>query len=254
MSEYESQKADYPYAPYEKALEKILDQATKDYWVQYIDVNRHQIAVSHTYLWVSVAFIGGYSSFVAVVMEKNLACTPCTVVFLFFAIVLSIIALGVCLYALPARGRYKKIGQSWGTFSQRAYQALENKSESLYQDSLTQLIDEFDAAAFHNLATNSKRASLLRTTSWLLIASYIFAILSSITFGAGNLQLSIKSEQVMAEEEKPNQTTQQPQKPVGQKPQGPISSQPSVASTHGEQSSKEIFIVTEGWEPPNSKE
>lgn len=35
---------------YEKSLEKILATVEKDYWTQYVDINRHQVIVSRAYL------------------------------------------------------------------------------------------------------------------------------------------------------------------------------------------------------------
>lgn len=171
---------DFPYKDYEKALEKVLEQVSKDYWIQYVDINRHQVAVARTYLWMSAAFIGTYFSSALLVFEKQGGITPCFATTLFFATVLAILALGVCLYALPARHGYKRIGQSWGTFSKFAYDALASQSPSLYRDTLTCLVDEFDSAAEHNLHTNLARARLLRLTSWLLIGSFALALVASI--------------------------------------------------------------------------
>jgi hypothetical protein len=42
--------SDYDYQSYEKCLEKILESTQKDYWAQYIDINRHQVIVGRTYL------------------------------------------------------------------------------------------------------------------------------------------------------------------------------------------------------------
>ena len=46
----ESQESEFDYEGYEKALERSLALAEKDYWTQYVDINRHQVNVSKTYL------------------------------------------------------------------------------------------------------------------------------------------------------------------------------------------------------------
>jgi hypothetical protein len=50
--------SDYDYQSYEKSLEKVLESTQKDYWAQYIDINRHQVIVGRTYL----TRLGAYSA------------------------------------------------------------------------------------------------------------------------------------------------------------------------------------------------
>lgn len=52
---------DYDYKSYEKCLEKVLESTQKDYWAQYVDINRHQV-VGQVYLWVAAALVGAYTA------------------------------------------------------------------------------------------------------------------------------------------------------------------------------------------------
>lgn len=60
------EEQEYEYEGYEEALERILAIAGKDYWTQYVDINRHQVNVAKTYLWVSAALLGVYSAIIRV--------------------------------------------------------------------------------------------------------------------------------------------------------------------------------------------
>ncbi len=125
-------QSEYDYEGYEKSLEKALSLSEKDYWSQYVDVNRHQVNVAKTYLWVSVALVGAY---VAVYdrysgLVFGSACSI-TLAFLCFILALVAFAFGLCLYAIPARKGYKSIpNQSWGEFPQLANQLLTAKEQN----------------------------------------------------------------------------------------------------------------------------
>jgi hypothetical protein len=167
----------FDYDDYIKSLEKILSMTEKDYWTQYIDVNRHQVTVAKTYLWVAAALLGAYaalySQFESVIFSSG-ACIISTAI---ISILSAVIAFGLCLYAIPARKGYKSIAEiSWGEFSKLAYDLLSNKSKNLYIAILTKLIDSVDSSTNHNLQTNTKRAKLLRRTSWILIISFSFSL------------------------------------------------------------------------------
>lgn len=171
----------YDYGSYEKTLERILSLSETDYWTQYVDINRHQVNVAKTYLWVSVALLGGYFSVINRYSEY-ISNDTFSMVFTFIGVFSAIFAFGLCLYALPARQGYKAIpNESWGDFSLLAHNLLQNKESNIYITVLTDLVDKVDIATYHNLSTNRKRALLLRKTSWVLIASFVFAIFAVAT-------------------------------------------------------------------------
>lgn len=167
------------YDGYTKSLEKIYEGAIKDYWTSYVDINRHQVNVGKTYLWVAVALIGLYiaalDKYGAVIISKS-----CLIVVGGMAFTLSCFALGICLYAIPARKGYKPIPEKgWGEFSHEVYQHIKNNDQHIYAKFLTSHIGRIDHAWAHNFKTNLSRALLLRITSWLLIVSFILAMFVS---------------------------------------------------------------------------
>ncbi len=169
-------KEEYDYEGYASSLEKVLEGVTKDYWASYVDINQHQVAVGRTYLWVSAALIGvyaaGFEYFSSVIVESYVLA-----ILGMLSLLLAFLAFGVCLYAIPARDGYKTIPvKGWGEFSHEAYRLLNEKSQILYPSFLTHLISRIDTAFEFNFKTNQKRARLLRTTSWLLIASFCVAV------------------------------------------------------------------------------
>ena len=138
--------------------------------------------VGRTYLWVAVALIGaytaGYRQFAQVFSNS--------IIFTLFllAFFLSAVAFGICLYAIPARKGYQSVHkEGWGEFSHKAYNLLNEKKDNLYVDFLTDFISKFDDAHKYGIETNQKRAKLLRLTSWLLIISFVLAILGLLTIG-----------------------------------------------------------------------
>jgi len=254
------QKAQFPYPEYERALEKVLDQATKDYWAQYIEINRHQVNVARTYLWVSAALLGAYSTIGGLLRGVLESVTPCGLIAGSLAVALAVTAFGLCLYALPARKGYMRVGESWGTFSKMAYDCLCEKKPSAYRDTLTALLDTFDSASMHNVNTNLRRARLLRVTSWVLIISFGFAILALGSIGAQNLTRLLKETQMAKEESKPQTTapvSQAPKpalQPDARPPQGPITGTPPKIITHAEDPPrKPLVIITEDAKPGSKK-
>ena len=171
---------EYDYAGYEKSLERVLSLSEKDYWTQYVDINNHQVNVSKTYLWVSAALVGAYVTvfdrYGALVFGGSF-----TITFALLSILSSAVAFGLCLYAIPARDGYRSIpSQSWGEFSLLANNLLHQKEKNIYISVLTNLVDKVDSTTFHNVSTNQKRAKLLRATSWVLLSSLVFAVLTTI--------------------------------------------------------------------------
>jgi hypothetical protein len=247
-------KDEFDYLGYESALERVLEQATRDYWAQYIDINRHQVDVAKNYLWVSGALLGAYFTCFTPVKASLSSMSPCLILMGLMAAVLAVSAFGICLYALPSRKGYMRVGQSWGTFSKRAYDDLAGKKRSVYRDTLTSLVDKFDEAAMHNLNTNNHRARLLRITSWVLIASFCLALLAASGYGIQTYFGDTK-EGAMAEQEATNpqgspnsgnQDTPAVAKPDAIPPAGPVGTNPSNVITHGLDTSKPQVIIIEG--------
>jgi hypothetical protein len=239
----------YEYEGYEKALERILAISEKDYWTQYVDINRHQVNVAKTYLWVSAALLGAYSAIISK-YGNYLIDTPCAILLAAFGGISAILAFGICLYAIPARTGYRAIPEkSWGEFTAASSEFLKKKEKNIYIKLLTDLNNKIDKANHHNLSTNRKRALLLRKTSWVLIASFVFALLAGTTSSLSVLINSenLEKETVMTEENEP--TNQAPETPPDvPEPAGPISGGSSDISTHSADigNSKINIRITEG--------
>jgi hypothetical protein len=198
-------KKEYDYEGYAKSLEKVLDGVTKDYWTSYVDINRHQVAVGRTYLWVSAALIGvytaGFEYFKTEIISNSMLAALGIL-----TLILAFLAFGICLYAIPARKGYKTIPiKGWGEFSHEAYRLLNDKSEALYPTFLGDLISKIDTAFAFNFRTNQKRALLLRITSWLLIASFCTAVSAALGASFQKYQPTETTEVLeMAEENESN--------------------------------------------------
>jgi len=201
---------DFDYRGYSASLEKVLESVQKDYWIQYVDINRHQVLVARTYLWVSAALIGAYFGIYQNYKEHFLSANIWVLIFLVCAFGFGIIAFGLCLYAIPARKGYRLVPSSgWGDFSIDANQLLKAKKPNLYATFLTSFIHKFDQAHYFCLKTNLKRARLLRLTSWLLILSFCLALLAAGTYALTFNEGQKKEEQSMADSDnKPSAETQ----------------------------------------------
>lgn len=175
-----NEEPNYDYEQYQKSLSTILEQASKEYWSHHIDINRHQIMVGRTYLWVSAALLGAYFTTYSFAQSSLVNhATSCFILVSGIAIVLAAAAFGMCLYALPGRKGYLRIGESWRTFAGNAYRSHESESTSIYSETLTDLIEKLDLAIEHGSKTNHTRATMLRRTSWLLVGSFGAAILAA---------------------------------------------------------------------------
>lgn len=242
--------SDYDYEGYEKSLEKILSLSEKDYWTQYVDINRHQVNVSKTYLWVSVALIGAYVAIYDRYSELVFG-SSCSTTLAFVCIISAISAFGLCLYAIPAREGYKSIPkQSWGEFSKLANDLLVDKKEYIYAKVLTDMVDKVDLVTVHNVSTNQKRARLLRTTSWVLLFSLAFALLTAISALANqhtNLTkkievFSMTNEQGNSENSNTEASCPGPDVPT---PAGPISTTNPNVTTHSVRATDSETRLTE---------
>ncbi|ERJ19975.1 hypothetical protein SSPSH_000839 [Salinisphaera shabanensis E1L3A] len=175
----DEKKPYYDYEQYSASLSNILDEASKEYWSQHIDINRHQIMVARTYLWVAAALLGAFfTSYSFIYSNVETSPGPCSILLFVLSVLLSAAAFGLCLYALPGRRGYLKIGPGWRILAHDAYKSLKDECETIHANTLTSLIEEIDRAVDYGSNTNLKRAKLLRFVSWLLIGSFVVACFS----------------------------------------------------------------------------
>lgn len=230
-------QSEYDYEGYEKSLGKVLSLSEKDYWTQYVDINRHQVNVSKTYLWVSVALVGAYVAVYDRYSEVVFG-SACSITLAAICFISALVAFGLCLSAIPAREGYKSIPhQSWGEFPQLANQLLTAKKSNIYAKVLTDMVNKVDIVTVHNVSTNQKRARLLRATSWVLLFSLVFSFLTAISSFSNHYLSLIKPEvTTMSDDNETTSTTTSqatesgPDVPV---PAGPIATANPNITTHG---------------------
>jgi len=233
---------EFDYKGYEQSLEKVLSSAEKDYWAQYIDVNRHQVNVAKTYLWVAVALLGAYAATYQQYKEVLTSASVCSILLMVLSVICAVLSFGICLYAIPARKGYRSIANpSWGEFSQKAHELLSQKKSNLYISTLTLLIDRVDVSANHNVITNQKRAKLLRITSWILIISFTFSLLSVMSLALSNFEI-IKS---------PNQTTETTMSPENESNQSETPATPSQPTADTPDVPTPAGPIGQGTDQPN---
>lgn len=242
-------KIKFPYAEYEKSLEKILDLLIKDYWAQYSEINSHQIKVAQVYLWVAAALIGTYSTLMLKFWDEFLKSSICIQLICIISMFLVVIAFGFSLFSIPAREGYQRSEGGWGKYSKKAFEKLSDRKNSVYRDILTDLIDDFDRYTNHNLQTNCKRAKRLGTTFRLLLSSFILALI--VSFGIGlqkfilNIHGGVMTKETVSNSQSSNSNrgSGNSQKPDAQPPKGPINTSPAKIITHADDSQKETKIV-----------
>ena len=237
----------YDYDGYEKVLEKQLALSEKDYWAQYVDINRHQVNVAKTYLWVSAALLGAYFTVIGK-YSGYISNNSCSVLFSGLSVLSAVLAFGVCLYAIPARKGYKSIpDQSWNEFAGASHELLNLKEKNIYIKFLTDINAKADKAGNYNLQTNLKRGKLLRITSWVLIASFACASVTGITSTITiSLNKNIQHEEIIMPENKESSSKESAQKPDAPKPAGPIKGSGQDRSTHSVDNHKSDTIrITE---------
>ncbi|HIF9439684.1 TPA: hypothetical protein ACX6SL_003891 [Photobacterium damselae] len=226
---------EYDYESYEKGLKLVVDLAEKDYWNQYTNINSYQVSVAKTYLWISAAllgaFVAAYDRYSAFVLSSGF-----TLLLALISITLVVIAFGICIYAIPARKGYRAIPEiSWGEFSKQSYTYLSEKQSNAYVYLLSGVVDKIDAATLYNIQTNQERARLLRITSWVLVASFSFAVVTAMTASLNyfiELKAIQKIEAPMTEKNTTNSSNQsQTSAPDVPMPAGPIVAQSGTQTT-----------------------
>ena len=259
----------FDIAGYTKSLERTLEIALHDLWTHITHINSHQVNVGRTYLWVAVALLGSYFAGLNLISSTTLTSLPtwlfwCFNAGFFVACVLAVIAFGLCLFSIPSRRGYKMpYEKGWGDLALDAYKITSDRKEEVYPEYLRKIINKVDTATAYNVATNQIRAKKLRRTSWFLFSSFTVAVVgaslifSSIIFNS-NLNLEVvMTDKIKPENSQPTQTTTStPDQPTGSDsqlipginpPEQPVE-RPSTISTHGQESTPQTVIITEGKE------
>lgn len=184
MCEEEDSSLDYD--GYEKSLDKLVTMSEKEYYVHLVDINRHQVIVAKTLLWLSIVLIGFDIGFMewAYSKAKDSAdlipfLVPCYI-FVAISIFASVISFGFSVFAIPAFGGYEPLyDDSWADFAGTAHENLIGENDSVYEGTLNALLARLDKACATGNETNGARGFKLRVAS---IASIVSASSIAISF------------------------------------------------------------------------
>ncbi|HDM8069717.1 MULTISPECIES: hypothetical protein [Vibrio harveyi group] len=182
----------YDSEGYSKTLEKLVTLAEKEYYVQMVDINRHQVVVSRAILWLLVVLIGFDFAFVEWMHSKlstsvdlfsvMVAC----LVIISFAITSGVIAFGFAILSIPAIGGYSKLYEnSWADYANNAYERWGSEEPFVYETEMSTLLGKIDSACSFGSKTNQNRGVKLRIASILAIISAVFTCITFIVFSFG---------------------------------------------------------------------
>jgi hypothetical protein len=182
----------YDSEGYSKTLEKLVTLAEKEYYVQMVDINRHQVVVSRAILWLLVVLIGFDFAFVewmhsklSTSVELFSAMVACLVI-ISFAITFGVVAFGFAIFSIPAIGGYSKLYEnSWADYANNAYDRWESEEPFVYETEMTTLLGKIDSACSVGSKTNQNRGVKLRIASILAIISAVFTCITFIVFSFG---------------------------------------------------------------------
>jgi hypothetical protein len=174
---------------YSKSLDKLVAMSEKEYYVHLVDINRHQLVVARTLLWLAVILIGFDIAIIewAYTKVSKLPAlvpilTPCYFFFI-FSIIFGVIAFAFSAIAIPAFGGYKPLyNNSWADYSNSAHEKLLSGQDSIYMKTLNDLLTNLDAACSKGNTTNALRGLKLRVSSILTILSATSAGIGFIIF------------------------------------------------------------------------
>lgn len=176
-------------ADYTKSLDKLVTMAEKEYYVHLVDINRHQVTVAKTLLWLSIVFIG----FNIAILEWAYAIassakeilpilTPCYF-FIATSILASVVGFAFAVFSIPAFGGYRPLYcNSWADYPNKVTDNMEKPDAYIYLNILNELLTNLDKACDDGNATNGRRGLALRVSSILLIVSAILSLLGFIFF------------------------------------------------------------------------
>jgi hypothetical protein len=176
----------YDSEGYSKTLDKLVTLAEKEYYVQMVDINRHQVVVSKTIMWILVVLIGFDFAMLEWIYSKismddnHFSTLVACFILSSFSIVTGVVAFGLAIYSVPAIGGYSKLyNNSWAEYASQAYDKWEKCEPFVYETEMTILLSKLDSACSVGNQTNHKRGLKLRNASILAIVS---ASLICITF------------------------------------------------------------------------
>ncbi|MCL1044910.1 hypothetical protein L2737_06155 [Shewanella electrodiphila] len=174
---------------YTKSLDKLVSMSEKEYYVQLVDINRHQIIVARAILWLLVVVIGfdiaSFEWFFNKVPQSTDKLVFLAPVYFFtgLSLILAVIAFYFAVMSIPAIGGYKTLHKNgWAEYSNYAYDQFDQDVENIEALTLNKILSRLDTACTHGSKTNSDRAIKLRTSSYLIISAVVTATAGFLIF------------------------------------------------------------------------
>lgn len=187
MSEEES--ICYDLEGYNKSLDKLVTMAEKEYYANLVDINRHQVSVARTLLWLAVVILGFDVSFIEWSFEKTKTIheaipflTGCYI-FVCLSVFCSIISFSFAVFAIPAFGGYAPLyKKSWSEYAQPAYEKLQAAEDSIFANTLNEILTNLDAACIKGSETNASRGFKLRISSIFSVIAIVLVFIGLLVF------------------------------------------------------------------------
>jgi len=182
-------EVDYDSEGYEKALDKLVIMSEKEYYTHLVDINRHQVIVAKTLLWLLIVIIGADVAFVewsygkVEITENRIPMLTPSFIFIGLSLLSAVAGFAYSSLAIPAFGGYEPLYKSsWGEYSNNAFQDLHKGSHSVYANTLTDILNQLDQACSVGNATNASRGERLRKSSYLSVAAIVLSAIAFIIF------------------------------------------------------------------------
>jgi len=151
-----------------------------------VDINRHQVVVSKTIMWILVVLISFDIAMLEWIYSKStidkihLSTLVTCFILSSISILTGVVAFSLAIYSVPAIGGYSKLyDNSWAEYATQAYEKWDKLEPFVYENGMTTLLSKLDLACSVGNQTNHKRGLKLRCASILAIVS---ASLICITF------------------------------------------------------------------------
>lgn len=175
----------YDIDGYKDSLEKLVTMSEKEYYVHLVDINRHQVVVARSLLWVGVVILGFNVASVDWLNDKTQLLNVLVPSFIFigFSTFLGVVSFALAALSIPAFGGYEPLYKdSWAEYACDANEELNNGNDIVYINTLNNLLGKIDKASRRGSKTNRKRGQLLRFSSIFIMASAVSLFISYVIF------------------------------------------------------------------------
>lgn len=185
----EEQSIWYDLEGYTKSLDKLVTMAEKEYYANLVDINRHQVNVARTLLWLAIVTLGFDISFIEWSFEKAKNfhkvvpfLTGCYI-FVCLSALCNLISFGFAVCAIPAFGGYAPLyKKSWSEYAQPAFEKLHAGEDSIFATTLNEILTTVDATCIKGSETNASRGLKLRISSIFSVIAIALVFIGLLVF------------------------------------------------------------------------